>query len=214
MFLPGSPRTPDVTSGLSALTCLPAWRSPPCLSHEGKPPMMQWPPPRARVFLSSWGMRGRPRVWNRGNKVIEGGMTDRSPHAGQAGRGGRVGVAGPVLAGPGRGAAAAGGAGRSAAGLPPPWAPEGRAAPCTPGPPLRAAPRPGRPRPSVPPPPGRAAHLMLLDHLAEARVPLRDPAVELGDAHRGCQRRLPSGTNRNRMPRRGLRRRLRPSRRR
>lgn len=39
----------------------------------------------------------------------------------------------------------------------------------------RVPPGPGAPRP----PP----HLVLLQHLAEARVPLRDPAVELGDAH-------------------------------
>lgn len=41
--------------------------------------------------------------------------------------------------------------------------------------PPRVPPGPGAPRP----PP----HLVLLQHLAEARVPLRHPAVELGDAH-------------------------------
>lgn len=54
-------------------------------------------------------------------------------------------------------------------------------------------------------------HLMLLHHFAEAGIPLRDPSVKLGNSHFNCQYELQSGPNRNQTPRRGLRRRLRPS---
>lgn len=51
------------------------------------------------------------------------------------------------------------------------------------------------------PPP---AHLMLLQHLAEAGVPLRDPPVELGDPH-GHSSPPPSQPRRNQTPRAALR---------
>lgn len=44
------------------------------------------------------------------------------------------------------------------------------------------------------------AHLMLLQHLAEAGVPLRDPPVELGDPHGRVSLRRPVGPKQARAP--------------
>jgi hypothetical protein len=88
--------------------------------------------------------------------------------------------------------------------LPAPLA--GRTTRGSPGPRVPGSSGPGlqRRRPAL-------THLMLFHHFAEARIPLRDPSVKLGDSHFHRQHYFQSGLNRNQTPRRGLRRRLRPS---